>query len=348
MPRFLRWVPAMAAVPLLWGCSGAQSGAGCQSNADCHPGDVCNHGQCYAPVVRPTTGGAASSGGAGNTAGGIGSSGGEGSSTGGNSIGGGSTTGGFGTTSGSSTGSSTSGPSSSGTTTSGTTAGGSTSSGGSSTGSASSSSGGGSSSSGGGSSSGGSAGGAVTCSAPATNYLQNGGGCGTERWAVKTGTDNDVASIDMVPQVTTIAQLVNLPVAQGGTCTRGAGTELTVFELQDVNLMFHGLESDSDYHVVATDNSGNSMIVEIPYPACVGNAGCISSTPLLCEITHARAAVDGFKPSSNDTPMGVGSVVGVGFFDFKHGQTGVAPNAIELHPVLGICLGQGCDPLAGY
>jgi len=22
------------------------------------------------------------------------------------------------------------------------------------------------------------------------------------------------------------------------------------------------------------------------------------------------------------------------FFDFKHGQTGVAPNAIELHPIL--------------
>jgi hypothetical protein len=27
-------------------------------------------------------------------------------------------------------------------------------------------------------------------------------------------------------------------------------------------------------------------------------------------------------------------VVGVGFWDYKHGQSGVAPNAIELHPVL--------------
>jgi hypothetical protein len=25
---------------------------------------------------------------------------------------------------------------------------------------------------------------------------------------------------------------------------------------------------------------------------------------------------------------------GVAFFDFMHGQTGVAPNAIELHPIL--------------
>jgi hypothetical protein len=28
------------------------------------------------------------------------------------------------------------------------------------------------------------------------------------------------------------------------------------------------------------------------------------------------------------------AVIGVAFFDFNHGQTGVAPNAIELHPVL--------------
>ena len=29
-------------------------------------------------------------------------------------------------------------------------------------------------------------------------------------------------------------------------------------------------------------------------------------------------------------------ITGVGFFDFLHGQTGVAPNAIELHPVLAV------------
>jgi hypothetical protein len=34
-------------------------------------------------------------------------------------------------------------------------------------------------------------------------------------------------------------------------------------------------------------------------------------------------------------------VVGVAFFDYKHGQTGVAPNAIELHPVLGFACLQG-------
>jgi hypothetical protein len=31
---------------------------------------------------------------------------------------------------------------------------------------------------------------------------------------------------------------------------------------------------------------------------------------------------------------GTATITGVGFFDFPHGQTGHAPNDIELHPVL--------------
>jgi hypothetical protein len=38
-------------------------------------------------------------------------------------------------------------------------------------------------------------------------------------------------------------------------------------------------------------------------------------------------------------------VVGVAFFDFLHGQTGVARNGIELHPVLGFaCLSKAGPP----
>jgi hypothetical protein len=33
------------------------------------------------------------------------------------------------------------------------------------------------------------------------------------------------------------------------------------------------------------------------------------------------------------------TVTGVGFFDYQHGQDGVAPNAIELHPVLSVTFG---------
>src|SRR5207248_11567901 len=33
-------------------------------------------------------------------------------------------------------------------------------------------------------------------------------------------------------------------------------------------------------------------------------------------------------------------IKGVAFFDFEHGQTGIAPNGIELHPVLDISFTQ--------
>ena len=75
------------------------------------------------------------------------------------------------------------------------------------------------------------------------------------------------------------------------------------------------------------------MIVEIPDPLCVG-----SSSPLLSGIQNARSQFDArynVTTSFQTTNVPV-TVTGVGFFDFLHGQTGVAPNGIELHAVLDI------------
>jgi hypothetical protein len=33
-------------------------------------------------------------------------------------------------------------------------------------------------------------------------------------------------------------------------------------------------------------------------------------------------------------------ISGAGFFDFQHGQSGVAPNAVELHPVLDVVFAE--------
>lgn len=226
----------------------------------------------------------------------------------------------------------------------------------------SSSSSGGTSSSGSGSGSGSSSGsggsgsgGAVSCSSPSTGWAMNGSACGTWRWAVKTGTDDDVGQIDLTPQVTTIAALRALPTSAGGYCSRTT-IEATTYELKDVHLKFEHLEADSDYHVIASDASGNTMIVEVPYPGCVGHDACkgVSTTPLLCDITHARAAVDAKNPGATSyADLGTGTVIGVGFFDTDElmnspQPTGMAPNGIELHPVLAICFGQGCNPLQGY
>ncbi len=339
------------ALGALAACSPATPSGPCQFDADCPAGDHCHLGQCYAPVVGAgstsgggsasssgTTGSSGGTTGATSTGGGTGST--SGGTTGAGSSGGGSTTSSGGTTSG---GSSTSGSGTSGgSTTSGSgTSGGSTTSGSGTSGGSTS---GGSTS--GGSTSGGSGGAPVTCSAPSTSYQQNGGSCGSERWDIKVGTDPEAPNVSLVPQPTTIQQLVSLPASPGGSCTRNDPTELTTFELTNVNLHFVRLEADSDYHLVASDGNGNTMIVEVPYPGCVESVNCSGGgTPFLCDITHSRATADAIYSSRQDQ---IGTVIGVGFFDTLHGQNGVAPNGIELHPVLALCFGQNCDPLQGY
>ena len=100
------------------------------------------------------------------------------------------------------------------------------------------------------------------------------------------------------------------------------------------------IETDSDYHLVITDGSGNTMITEIPDPACA------AGSPFLSAIQSARSqfnaaftATGSFKATSVAVRMR-----GIGFFDFLHGQTGVAPNGIELHPVLDIQFNPGTTP----
>jgi hypothetical protein len=79
------------------------------------------------------------------------------------------------------------------------------------------------------------------------------------------------------------------------------------------------------------------MIAEAPSPSCVG-----SNSPFLSHIRGVRSFLtDRFHPSSvwdgGHRPV---QVTGVGYFDFLHGQSGVAPNGIEPHPILAIKVGS--------
>ncbi len=84
-------------------------------------------------------------------------------------------------------------------------------------------------------------------------------------------------------------------------------------------------EADEDFHLVL-ESGANDMIAESPSSACARRA-----TPY--QRRQMREACMKLRLCSQ------ARVVGVAFFDFKHGQTGVAPNAVELHPILGFaCL----------
>jgi hypothetical protein len=169
------------------------------------------------------------------------------------------------------------------------------------------------------------------------NHHATTGSCGVERWSVKTGTDADIGKVNLASTTsTTIASLDALPAPSSlPASNRVQPTETTVFRLQ-AQLDQYKLEADSDYHLVLDDKAGHTMIGEIPDPACVG-----STSPLLSSITKARSEFDAkYLPTGSFQTANVPvTVTGVGFFDFDHGQTGVAPNAIELHAVLDIQFG---------
>lgn len=166
------------------------------------------------------------------------------------------------------------------------------------------------------------------------NPYASSGSCGVERWSVKTGTDADVGLVNLSASqsndiVTMRSWTAPNPIPANN---RVAPYETTVWVL-DATLTEYKLENDSDYHLVIKDASGNTMIAEIPDPACVG-----TGSPFAADIQNARAQFDAKYTASTsfqtaNIPV---QLTGVGMFDFLHGQTGVAPNGIELHPVLGI------------
>jgi len=168
------------------------------------------------------------------------------------------------------------------------------------------------------------------------------GSCGVERWSVKTGTDADVGLVNLQsPTQTTIASLISQPApANLPPNNRIQPTETTVFQLQ-ATLTEYKLEADSDYHLILSDGLGHTMISEMASPSCVG-----SSSLLLPGIQNARSEFEArYTPTDSFQTANVPvTITGVGFFDFLHSQTGVAPNAIELHPVLDIQFDTGGTP----
>ena len=166
--------------------------------------------------------------------------------------------------------------------------------------------------------------------------------CGVERWSVKTGTDADAGLVNLNSTAhTAISLLRALPHPQNLPANnRTQPTETTVFVL-NATLVEYRLESDSDYHLVISDANGNTMITEIPSPSCVG-----PGSPFTSGISASRAAFDArFMVTTNFQTANIPvQITGVGFFDFLHGQTGVAPNGIELHPILNINLNPNASP----
>ena len=146
--------------------------------------------------------------------------------------------------------------------------------------------------------------------------------------------------MNFTPHDTSVGRLRNKPDPHTKSSTpRIDGVETTTYRVK-ARLIEFKREDDHDIHLVISVPSAKSktMIVEFPDTSCNG----ASSSPKKSQMASARSALtkscgQAPGPSSDFKNLqGTATVTGVGFFDVKHGtpQTGVAPNNIELHPVL--------------
>lgn len=153
---------------------------------------------------------------------------------------------------------------------------------------------------------------------------------------MKTLQDPAGRALDLsMIEKTTVAALRNMPKQPGPGGSRGTGVESTFYEVR-ARLVSAKLEEDKDIHLVikGIPNSG-TMIVEFPLaPTCTAGA-TIGAKLRMKNARNAFGAACGVPGVSSFTKLkGSATIRGIGFFDFFHNQTGVAPNEIELHPVL--------------
>jgi hypothetical protein len=177
--------------------------------------------------------------------------------------------------------------------------------------------------------------------------------CGTERWTIKTLSDDGAAQVNLTPQQTTVSQLVSIPAPDlDSDDARAAPTEMQAVTVTAELVGYKeelGAKGDHDFHIVIEEPTDSStgpkttMIVEIPDPDCSGVCNSVARGQI--EAARAAFSSDVLSPPTAKfagyaSPVPV-VVTGVPLFDFYHGQTGVARNCIEIHPVLSITFPNG-------
>jgi hypothetical protein len=173
-------------------------------------------------------------------------------------------------------------------------------------------------------------------SAPRSQSAARALSCGGERWPVKTLSDGRAHLVDFHPRRTTVTRLRHKrrPHIEDNS-PRRRGAERNTLRVR-ARLVKFARAHDHDIHLVISHpgHRSRTMIVEFPNVRCNGARHSIKKPAMRRARRHLRAAC-GIPHSSSFTHLrGKATITGVGFFDLRHGQTGQAPNGIELHPVL--------------
>jgi uncharacterized protein YraI len=169
-----------------------------------------------------------------------------------------------------------------------------------------------------------------------TSYSQD---CGKERWAVKTLSDEDTNRIDFSRIIrSTVHEQISLPKCSHNK--RRLSSETLVYAIDCLVVGFKRESEDKDIHVIIRDATTNeTMVAEILGYECaaVQQTGRAKQFKQLHDwfIENIGHSTSKFVYLQEPIPV---RITGVGFFDFIHGQKGMASNGREIHPVLSMRL----------
>jgi len=165
---------------------------------------------------------------------------------------------------------------------------------------------------------------------------------GEERWGQKVLADPAANDINETPHDTTMADLLNINTtikeSKYAESKPRMQIEKQVYRVKHCFITKILREDDNDLHLVIEDGDGNTMIAEIPDPECKD----AKQSPWIDFFTDSRATMFKYKNSFRHYMF---TITGVLFVDRSHGQTGKAPNNVEIHPVLEIKKEKQINPI---
>lgn len=152
---------------------------------------------------------------------------------------------------------------------------------------------------------------------------------GSQRWEVKVASDEAAEEIVNKAEIITLAELIAY---RTDTLPKGnarAYSEKFTYTLKNVFITHAILENDNDIHLVIEDGKKNTLIAEIPDVDCE----VTEDSHFVTQIAKARKTFVRYQDTYDQYLF---NITGVFFKDKPHGQTGRAPNNVELHPVIAL------------
>ena len=161
------------------------------------------------------------------------------------------------------------------------------------------------------------------------------------RWKIRTGSDPTADTVKESPVRTTVEQLAaeNRPADMNNPKQvypayqnrRASPVEQTIFEVE-ADIVAHKMHLSGSYHLDLRGTTGQTMIANCIDPRLAAGSRWEKE---ICDVRKKVEEKLRPLPTISRGNWRV-RISGIGFFNQVHGQSGVAPNGLELTPVLSI------------